>query len=127
MTSGSCVDHRHLSGVGWVNLAGFVAAGDSRGILYLRCGADATGVVKARTLGRRITPQSKESGMLVLTQKEGEILQVGKDVRIFIKRIKGNWVRLCIDAPKEVELKRIPAPKVDDEDAAPISAAPGYA
>lgn len=50
--------------------------------------------------------------MLVLTQKEGEILQVGDDVRIYIKRIKGNWVRLCIDAPREVELKRIPAPKV---------------
>ncbi|MCB9743046.1 MAG: carbon storage regulator [Alphaproteobacteria bacterium] len=49
--------------------------------------------------------------MLVLTQKEGEILQVGEDVRIYIKRIKGNWVRLCIDAPREIELKRIPAPK----------------
>ncbi|MCP4809725.1 MAG: hypothetical protein GY913_24885 [Proteobacteria bacterium] len=42
--------------------------------------------------------------------KEGEILQVGDDVRIYIKRIKGNWVRLCIDAPKSVELRRIPAP-----------------
>jgi len=49
--------------------------------------------------------------MLVLTQKEGEILQVGDDVRIYIKRIKGNWVRLCIDAPPEVKLHRIPAPQ----------------
>ena len=47
--------------------------------------------------------------MLVLTQKEGEILQVGDNVRIYIKRIKGNWVRLCIDAPPEVKLQRIPA------------------
>lgn len=67
--------------------------------------------------------------MLVLTQKEGEILQVGDDVRIYIKRIKGNWVRLCIDAPKQVELKRIPAPKMgarDDvsEESAPIAAEP---
>lgn len=54
--------------------------------------------------------------MLVLTQKEGEILQVGDDVRIYIKRIKGNWVRLCIDAPKQVELKRIPAPKLGARD-----------
>ena len=54
--------------------------------------------------------------MLVLTQKEGEILQVGDDVRIYIKRIKGNWVRLCIDAPKQVELKRIPAPKLGNRD-----------
>ena len=53
--------------------------------------------------------------MLVLTQKEGEILQVGDDVRIYIKRIKGNWVRLCIDAPRNIELKRIPAPRRDED------------
>ena len=53
--------------------------------------------------------------LLVLTQKEGEILQVGDDVRIYIKRIKGNWVRLCIDAPRSVELKRIPAPRTREE------------
>ena len=46
--------------------------------------------------------------MLVLTQKEGEVLQIGDDVRIYIKRIKGNWVRLCIEAPKDVALVRIP-------------------
>ncbi len=45
--------------------------------------------------------------MLVLTHKEGEVLEIGGDVRIYIKRIKGNWVRLCIDAPKDVTLKRI--------------------
>lgn len=53
--------------------------------------------------------------MLVLTQKEGEILQVGDNVRIYIKRIKGNWVRLCIDAPRDVELKRIPAPRTRED------------
>ena len=46
--------------------------------------------------------------MLVLTQKEGEVLQVGDNVKIYIKRVKGNWVRLCIDAPREVTLLRIP-------------------
>ena len=54
--------------------------------------------------------------MLVLTQKEGEILQVGDDVRIFIKRIKGHWVRLCIDAPADVQLTRIPAPTMMTDD-----------
>ena len=49
--------------------------------------------------------------MLVLTQKEGEVLQIGDDIRIYIKRVKGNWVRLCIDAPREVALLRIPAEK----------------
>ena len=50
----------------------------------------------------------------MLTQKEGEVLQVGPDVRIYIKRIKGNWVRLCIDAPRDVHLQRIPAHEVVD-------------
>ena len=48
--------------------------------------------------------------MLVLTQREGEILQIGEDVRIYIKRIKGGSVRLCIDAPDDVALQRIPSP-----------------
>jgi len=49
--------------------------------------------------------------MLVLTQKEGEILQIGDNVKIYIKRVKGNWVRLCIDAPRAVVLLRIPVEK----------------
>lgn len=53
--------------------------------------------------------------MLVLTQREGEILQVGENVRIYIKRIRGNQVRLCIDAPREVTLLRIPAEQVLEE------------
>ena len=47
--------------------------------------------------------------MLVLTHKEGEILEIGPDVRIHVKRIKGNWVRLCIDAPRDVTLRRLSA------------------
>ena len=62
--------------------------------------------------------------MLVLTQREGEVLQVGDDVRIHIKRIRGNWVRLCIDAPPEVSLERIPAPEVEEAPVRPRSAMP---
>ena len=47
--------------------------------------------------------------MLVLTQKEGESLQIGDNVTVHIKRVKGNWVRLAIDAPREVTLVRVPA------------------
>ena len=50
--------------------------------------------------------------MLVLTHKEGEVLQIGDDIRIHVKRIKGNWVRLCIDAPRNVELRRLSADEV---------------
>lgn len=51
--------------------------------------------------------------MLVLTLKEGERLDVGEDVHIHIRRIKGGWVRLVIDAPKEVELQRVRAEPKD--------------
>jgi carbon storage regulator len=54
--------------------------------------------------------------MLVLTQKEGEILQIGDDIKIYIKRVKGNWVRLAIDAPREIPLLRIPVDKAEGED-----------
>jgi carbon storage regulator len=56
--------------------------------------------------------------MLVLTQKEGEILQIGDDIKIYIKRVKGNWVRLAIDAPREVPLLRIPVEKEPSDSAA---------
>ena len=55
--------------------------------------------------------REQEGRMLVLTQKEGEVLQVGPDVRILIKRVKGNWVRLCIEAPRDVVLQRHAAPE----------------
>lgn len=57
-----------------------------------------------------------EVTLLVLTHKEGEVLQIGSDVRIHVKRIKGNWVRLCIDAPRDVKLKRLSAEEAALED-----------
>ena len=53
--------------------------------------------------------------MLVLTHKEGEVLEIGPDIRIHVKRIKGNWVRLCIDAPRDVVLRRIPVEGAEEE------------
>ena len=53
--------------------------------------------------------------MLVLTHKEGEVLQIGDDIRIHVKRIKGNWVRLCIDAPRNVELRRLSAQEAEED------------
>lgn len=46
--------------------------------------------------------------MLVLTQKEGVILQIRDDTFVHIKRVKGNSVRLAINAPREVAIQRIP-------------------
>lgn len=60
-------------------------------------------------------PQLLEVLVLVLTHKEGEVLQIGKDVRIHVKRIKGNWVRLCIEAPRDVELVRLTAEQAQED------------
>lgn len=44
--------------------------------------------------------------MLVITQKEGEGLAIGEDVKILIKWVHGNKVRFCIKAPRDVLLRR---------------------
>jgi carbon storage regulator CsrA len=44
--------------------------------------------------------------MLVITQKEGEGLVIGEEVKILIKWVHGNKVRFCIKAPRDVLLRR---------------------
>ncbi|HAN96271.1 MAG TPA: hypothetical protein DCQ98_01980 [Planctomycetaceae bacterium] len=44
--------------------------------------------------------------MLVLTRKLGETIQVGDDVRLTVLKIKGNTVRIGIEAPSHVRVKR---------------------
>lgn len=44
--------------------------------------------------------------MLVLTRRVGETLVVGDDVSITVLGVKGNHIRIGIDAPKEVPVHR---------------------
>ena len=44
--------------------------------------------------------------MLVLTRKQNEEIQIGDDIRLTVLRIKGNTVRLGIQAPPEVRVVR---------------------
>lgn len=44
--------------------------------------------------------------MLVLTRKPGQSVYIGEDVRVTLKEIKGNQVRIGIDAPKSVKIYR---------------------
>lgn len=44
--------------------------------------------------------------MLILTRRIGEVLRIGDDVSITVLGIKGNQVRLGIDAPKDVAVHR---------------------
>jgi len=44
--------------------------------------------------------------MLILTRRIGETLMVGDDVAITVLGIKGNQIRLGVDAPKDVSVHR---------------------
>ncbi|MBS4200393.1 carbon storage regulator CsrA [Bacillus sp. FJAT-49732] len=44
--------------------------------------------------------------MLVLTRKKGESIQIGDDIEITIASIKGDQVKIGINAPKNVEIHR---------------------
>ncbi len=44
--------------------------------------------------------------MLVLTRKVGETLRIGDEVKVTVLGIKGNQVRIGIDAPKNVPVHR---------------------
>lgn len=44
--------------------------------------------------------------MLILTRRNGESLMVGDEVTVTVLSIKGNQVRIGIDAPKEIAVHR---------------------
>jgi carbon storage regulator len=44
--------------------------------------------------------------MLILTRRVGETLVIGNDVTVTVLGIRGNQVRLGINAPKDVEVHR---------------------
>lgn len=54
--------------------------------------------------------------MLILTRCPGESVQIGKDVKFTVLRVKGNQVRIGIDAPKEVAIVRDDAIKKHKHD-----------
>jgi carbon storage regulator len=44
--------------------------------------------------------------MLILTRKVGETLKIGDDIDVVVLGLKGNQVRIGIDAPKEISVHR---------------------
>lgn len=44
--------------------------------------------------------------MLILTRRVGESLMVGDDITVTVLGVKGNQVRIGIDAPRDVAVHR---------------------
>ncbi len=44
--------------------------------------------------------------MLILTRRTGETLCIGDDINVTVLAIRGNQVRIGVDAPKEVPVHR---------------------
>jgi len=44
--------------------------------------------------------------MLILTRRVGEALMIGDDVTVTVLGVKGNQVRIGVDAPKTVSVHR---------------------
>jgi len=44
--------------------------------------------------------------MLILTRRAGETVMIGSDITITVLGVKGNQVRVGINAPKEVAVHR---------------------
>ncbi len=54
--------------------------------------------------------------MLILTRKVGETVAIGDDIQISIVEIKGNQIKLGIQAPKNVQVHRAEVyQKIHDE------------
>jgi carbon storage regulator len=45
-------------------------------------------------------------GNLILTRKVGEMLMIGDDVTVTIVGVRGNQVKIGIDAPREIAVHR---------------------
>ena len=44
--------------------------------------------------------------MLILTRRIGETVMIGDEVSVTVLRVKGNQVRLGVNAPKSVSVQR---------------------
>ncbi len=45
--------------------------------------------------------------MYVTNMQEGDVLRIGDDILIYVRRLKGSCVRLAVVAPREMKFERL--------------------
>jgi carbon storage regulator len=53
-----------------------------------------------------ISSTRKEATMLILSRNIGQTIRIGADIVVTIIDVKGNQVRVGVNAPKDVEVHR---------------------
>ena len=44
--------------------------------------------------------------MLILTRKAGESIRIGPDIKVQVLEVKGNQIRIGVDAPRSIAVHR---------------------
>lgn len=66
--------------------------------------------------------------MLVLTRRAGESIVIGNDVTVTVLEVRGDQIRIGIDAPKDVPIHREEVyVQVQHENRGAVASAPGAA
>jgi len=56
--------------------------------------------------------------MLALSRRVGEVIEIGGNVRVTVVAVKGNRVRLGVEAPPDVDIRRSELPAESPEEIA---------
>jgi carbon storage regulator len=54
----------------------------------------------------RSAKEAEEQNMLILTRRVGETVMIGNEVTVTVLGVKGNQVRIGVNAPKDVAVHR---------------------
>jgi len=73
-------------------------------------------IIPPLLISAKILSLTKECAMPVLTPKLEEQIRIGDDIIISILRVKGNTVRIGIEAPREIRVVRGELPRHDKID-----------
>ncbi|KKN97680.1 hypothetical protein LCGC14_0154940 [marine sediment metagenome] len=57
-------------------------------------------------ISRCIKRLKRRSAMLILTRRVGETLMIGDEITVTVLGVKGNQVRIGVNAPKDVAVHR---------------------